>query len=910
MKGDNPLRLPYKGQYQEFGAKATDNEDGDITYNVIKVGINTHNEGASYPIRYKARDSDGNNTTIIRTVTINSNQPPAITLNRPAVTTFSVNDDIATRDPGATALDPEDGQVNVIADYSRVNNAVAGQYTVTYTATDHDGLSSTHNRTVTITDSQNATITLEGESVITLEVGQDFIDPGFTAANQAGQNVNHHVTVNSNVDTKKVGVYNIQYQLDSAGTENQKAITAQRTVVVKSLSCPSECRGECIQLAAHHMQCASDYPNARKLPNGAKIVASRTECTAPCGIHFQAQTNQNFSVRDDFHHVAHHWYFDDDNATYRSLTHDFPFGRGASRAQGPYAAHVFEQPGTYTIALHTAAKNGRYANTSITIHVLPQENTYTANDTYCVSSRNQFQGCPAGAIRLQDWSDVRDAIESLTKARVLLHAGEEFWIDEQIVLRKGDFIFDRYGRGHDPILRVESDTNIAYAINLNSITVTHMNIQGNYDPTTGLGESFSSSGFYFGQGRNNPTNNVTFYRNSISGIGMCFSPRGGNNHVYADNHCRNWQDYGSLATHTHNLAFIGNRIRQHPKAISGPDGKLFSITSHNGNGRARTFTYDFELKSPEDIAAQIVDDHGTVLELERNEDFSLHPSRPQLTLNQPPSRGEVLNIYHRRWADHGAIRVAEAKNLVLSHNDLFNNVGWFGDGVHHNPAFRYNTDGFANHSGVIVENTISGGTMAAVFEPANPRIATLPGKAVVERNIFTGAAPTYNGIRASYGGMTLRNNVISQPNIAPTTNGYDVGILFWENYSAGNRSSQQNFRLPVEVYNNTFVNLSPDTRSANGRNWADFMHVQNQDNHRGNAPTFTNFTEANSLTYSPQANLSIYHTNPRFNDRYHAANEADHPAEQDLPGLFDTLWGFKRSTQTTSGATEKQADQL
>lgn len=74
---------------------------------------------------------------------------PVITLTGSATDNSILNATYA--DPGATAEDDEDGPVDVTSDFSTVfNKDIAGNYTITYTATDAAGNESTETRTVTV----------------------------------------------------------------------------------------------------------------------------------------------------------------------------------------------------------------------------------------------------------------------------------------------------------------------------------------------------------------------------------------------------------------------------------------------------------------------------------------------------------------------------------------------------------------------------------------------------------------------------------------------------------------------------------------------------------------------------------------------------------------------------------------
>ncbi|GLS25591.1 immunoglobulin-like domain-containing protein [Marinibactrum halimedae] len=908
ISGANPLYVSYKGEFADPGATATDKEDGTVAVSA-QGAVNTQVASGHFTITYTAQDSAGNQTQATRQVIVGENTTPTIALQGDEILNFVTHSNIEELDFGAIANDVEDGELQVFADYSAVDTTQAGEYTVVYTANDLDGASASISRTIVLVDPQPATLALLGSEIIDMEIGDVFYDPGYVAMNSTGEDVTNRVRVSDNVNTNQAGVYTVNYEFENGNN----LVTAERKVVVNTQSCPDTCTTGCIKLAAHHMQCATDFPGAQQVvSNPVSIDASQTTCTAPCGVHFIAEANGDYGVESNFHHLSYHWDFGDAKSFFRSLDADFAFGGEANRAQGMYAAHVFAEPGEYEVTLYTAAKNGRYSNSTITITVQAPEEKYSASETICVSSSSDFEGCPTGAAHYRNWDAMTDAVKRMSRAYVVLRAGDEFDMNNNMILRTGDYVFDRFGEGEDPVIHILNSKTPVIAQDVKAISVANWQLVGDYDPKIGIGNSYGSKGLYFGQGDSFQTNNVTVHRTSIKGLGMCFSPRGGEGQVFADNVCTDWQDYGSLSDYTYRLAFVGNSIRQNPEAFSGGDQKNDSKTEHTANGTQRTFSYTFNVLAENDMAVQIEDANGSITELTLGSGYTLNMSNKTVALASVPKSGDLVRVYHRLWADHGSLRIADARNLVVAKNDLFNNVGWFGvQGEHHNPALRYNTDGEANHSGVIVENLIQGGTMAAVFEPANTRIGPQTGKAMVERNIFTGTHATYYGVRSAYGNMTMRNNVVQQPNVETITNGYDVGILFWEAYNAGNGADPVNFQLPVEVYNNTIINLSNDTRGANGRiNWVDFKDVSNAKDHTKSTETYKDFISVNGVAYAPQANLAEYHNDPSFNETFHMIDELSQPAMMDMPGLFDTLWGYKRSENTTAGATEAAVDYI
>jgi hypothetical protein len=69
---------------------------------------------------------------------------------------------------------------------------------------------------------------IEGDGYMVIDKGSNFQDPGFTATLN-GEDVSDQVTVNSNLDTSKSGIYTIVYSIKNA---DGIAANAHRTVVV------------------------------------------------------------------------------------------------------------------------------------------------------------------------------------------------------------------------------------------------------------------------------------------------------------------------------------------------------------------------------------------------------------------------------------------------------------------------------------------------------------------------------------------------------------------------------------------------------------------------------------------------------------------------------------------------------
>lgn len=115
---------------------------------------------------------------------------------------------------------------------SNVNTSVLGTYYILYSAKDSMGTKATRKRVVIIEDKTAPVLALYGDSVMTVEVGSLFNDPGvnFSDNYYPEAALSPLLNVKSNVDMTRVGVYTIEYSLtDSSGNG---PVTVKRTVRV------------------------------------------------------------------------------------------------------------------------------------------------------------------------------------------------------------------------------------------------------------------------------------------------------------------------------------------------------------------------------------------------------------------------------------------------------------------------------------------------------------------------------------------------------------------------------------------------------------------------------------------------------------------------------------------------------
>ncbi|WP_283688755.1 immunoglobulin-like domain-containing protein [Clostridium perfringens] len=213
------------------GVIAEDKEDGNLTKDIKVNGTVDTNKVGKYILTYSVTDSNGNTTTVERTITVNPK--PSIINNAPVIN--AANQSILQGSKfnpleGVTAEDKEDG--NLTDDIKVIKNTVdtskIGKYTVTYEVTDNQGASTT--KTITVTVLSNTKPIISDVDSISIVEGSNF-NPleGVIAEDKEDGNLTKDIKVNGTVDTNKVGKYILTYSVTDS---NGNTTTVERTITV------------------------------------------------------------------------------------------------------------------------------------------------------------------------------------------------------------------------------------------------------------------------------------------------------------------------------------------------------------------------------------------------------------------------------------------------------------------------------------------------------------------------------------------------------------------------------------------------------------------------------------------------------------------------------------------------------
>ena len=328
VQSPNPMSLVLGGVFSDPGATAFDLEDGTITPSIIATGTVNMNVVGTYTITYNVNDSQGLAAdTKTRTVLVQARPPQCSDgidndhdgkidfvggdtgcdtptdndeNNKPIITVITPNPTIILlgsifTDLGANATDTEDciGLIQSACNTAlhltatgTVNTSILGTSTITYNATDSQGLAADPKiRTVVVqatppqcsdgidndhdgkidfvggdtgcdtpTDNSENTppvIALIGSASVDVFINTTFTEPGANATDtedcrtlvQAACNNALHLTATGTVNTSVLGTYTITY--NATDSQNLAAVPVSRTVHVlpNTPSCTVNCGG-------------------------------------------------------------------------------------------------------------------------------------------------------------------------------------------------------------------------------------------------------------------------------------------------------------------------------------------------------------------------------------------------------------------------------------------------------------------------------------------------------------------------------------------------------------------------------------------------------------------------------------------------------------------------------------------
>ncbi len=229
LEGNSTITLAQFTPFTDLGATAVDDMDGLVEV-VVSGTVNSAIVG-TYTLTYTAMDKAGNQATRTREVTIVDTTLPELSLHGAALLTLRQNETYI--EEGASAYDAVDGALTVTIS-GDVDTSKPGDYILTYTTKDKAGNQVNTTRLIRVLDTTAPTITLSGQTNITINQHQPYSDAGASAYDsEEGEIV---VRTTGSVNSDVAGIYTITYSAtDSAGNQ---ATPVTRTITVLDTELP------------------------------------------------------------------------------------------------------------------------------------------------------------------------------------------------------------------------------------------------------------------------------------------------------------------------------------------------------------------------------------------------------------------------------------------------------------------------------------------------------------------------------------------------------------------------------------------------------------------------------------------------------------------------------------------------
>ena len=161
LVGSTPVTVAHGSTYNDAGATATDDTDGDITADIVPTGSVDTSTVGTYTINYNVDDAAGNSAVqVSRTVNVTDQTIPVITLTGSSTVNLTVGDTYTEQ--GATWTDNVDGSGAATVGGDTVDTGTANTYNITYNYQDAAGNDATEvTRTVIVSALIAPTVTTQ-----------------------------------------------------------------------------------------------------------------------------------------------------------------------------------------------------------------------------------------------------------------------------------------------------------------------------------------------------------------------------------------------------------------------------------------------------------------------------------------------------------------------------------------------------------------------------------------------------------------------------------------------------------------------------------------------------------------------------------------------------------------------------
>ena len=230
LNGDSTVYVRQFDSYEDQGANALDEQDGDLTSEISTTGSVNVNIPGNYEIKYNVSDSDGNAAVpVTRNVIVIERDLPIIKLNggNPTYVTITKN----YTEPGATAYDINYGDISSsIVISGSVDTSTLGTYYVKYNVTNEDGIKGPEVTRKVIVQVPVPKIQLNGDNQVLVDIGTSYTEAGAKATDELDGDLTSSIVSKieyyntsskawqtvSTVNTNSIASYRINYSITNS----------------------------------------------------------------------------------------------------------------------------------------------------------------------------------------------------------------------------------------------------------------------------------------------------------------------------------------------------------------------------------------------------------------------------------------------------------------------------------------------------------------------------------------------------------------------------------------------------------------------------------------------------------------------------------------------------------------------
>lgn len=217
LKGDKVIVLNYKEEYREKGFTAKRLGE-DISSDVKVSGkVNTSKLG-TYKVSYEVEGVFGRK--VVRTVKVVDNEKPKLLIDDNKKISLCPGSKYVKEDVQAT--DNYDG------DLSKKVSIKATDKKVVYSVRDSSGNKQEIEKEIVYEDNVNPVLEMTGDKFAYVFLNEGYSDAGANANDNCEGNISNKIVVSNNVDTSKVGTYEVTYNVkDGSGNSSSLVRTVR-----------------------------------------------------------------------------------------------------------------------------------------------------------------------------------------------------------------------------------------------------------------------------------------------------------------------------------------------------------------------------------------------------------------------------------------------------------------------------------------------------------------------------------------------------------------------------------------------------------------------------------------------------------------------------------------------------------